>query len=225
MISLKQFTLYCYHKYKNRHQVIFDSSVYLSHQCKFEGMNRVGSHTYFYGEMGLGSYIGNRCNISAYIGRFTSIGNNVSQIIETHPFKEPFVTTSPMFFSLKKQTGYTFAKKKKVEEYMFYDKEREIAVRIGNDCWLGNDVCLIGGVQIGDGAVVLSRAIVTKDVPPYAIVGGIPAKVIGYRYNENTIELLQRVKWWEKSIEWMREYWELLCDMDAFKHYFSKDVS
>jgi acetyltransferase-like isoleucine patch superfamily enzyme len=137
----------------------------------------------------MGSYIGGNCYISADIGRFSSLGNRITQIVETHPIKEPFVTTSPMFFSQKKQTGSTFAKKQIAEEYRFYDKEREIAFRIGNDCWVGNDVCFIGGVQVGDGAVVLSRAIVTKDVPPYAIVGGVPAKVIGYRYDENTIKI------------------------------------
>ena len=107
-----------------------------------------------------------------------------------------------------------------IKEYMFFDKERQIAVKIGNDCWIGYDVCFIGGVQIGDGAVVLSRAYVTKDVPPYAIVGGIPAKVIGYRYDEDTIKLLQEVQWWNQDVEWMKVHSDLLCDMEAFKNYW-----
>lgn len=189
----------------------------MSHRCVFEGMNAVGSCSDFYGRMGVGSYVGSNCHISADIGRFSSLGNGLSQIVETHPLKEPFVTTSPMFTSIRKQTGYTFAKKQMTEEYRFYDKEREVAFRIGNDCWVGNDVCFVGGVQVGDGAVVLSRAIVTKDVPPYAIVGGVPARVISYRYDDETIQFLMKVQWWNHDMEWLKEHWELFSDMKAFK--------
>lgn len=214
---IRRFLLYCYHKYKHRHLVMFDSTAYLSHRCLFEGMNRVGGYTSFYGRMGRGSYIGNDCHISADIGRFTSIGNHVTQILESHPYKEPSVTTSPMFYSLKRQNGHTFAKKQMAEEYRYYDKEREIAFRIGNDCWVGNDVCFIGGVQVGDGAVILTRALVAKDVPPYAIVGGIPAKVIGYRYDEETIDFLMEVQWWNKDVKSIEEHWESFSDMERFK--------
>lgn len=223
MILKKRFRhqlLFLYHKYKNRKKVVFPYSSTMSRQCVFEGMNRVGAKTSFYGTMGLGSYVGSHCKISADIGRFSSIGNSISQIVESHPYKEPFVTTSPMFYSQKKQTGHTFAKKQMVEEYNFYDTNRKIAFRIGNDCWVGNNVCFIGGVQVGDGAVVLSRAIVTKDVPPFAIVGGIPAKIIGYRYDEKTIKFLQEIKWWEQDLEWLKNHAELLCDMEAFKEYW-----
>lgn len=220
---LKHLLLYLYHKHKNRHRVRFPYSAYLSHRCEFEGMNAVYAHTDFYGRMGRGSYIGNDCHISADIGRFSSLGNRITQIVETHPMKEPFVTTSPMFISTRKQTGFTFAKSQIAEEYRFYDPLREIAFRIGNDCWVGNDVCFIGGVQVDDGAVVLARAIVTKDVPPYAIVGGIPAKVIGYRYDEDTIKMLLEVQWWNKPVEWLQEHADLLCDMDKFKKYFKQE--
>ena len=220
---LKHLLLYIYHKHKNRHLVRFPYSAYLSHRCEFEGMNVVCANTDFYGMMGRGSYIGGDCHISADIGRFSSLGNRITQIVETHPIHEPFVTTSPMFTSLRKQTGYTFATRQIAEEYRFYDQKREIAIQVGNDCWIGNDVCFIGGVKVGDGAVVLSRAIVTKDVPPYAIVGGIPAKVIGYRYDEETIKLLQKVQWWNMPVEWLKEHADLLCDMDKFKEYFRSE--
>lgn len=216
--------LYIYHKNKNGDKVRFPYSAQMSHRCEFEGMNAIGAHSGFYGKMGLGSYIGANCHISADIGRFSSLGNRITQIVETHPYKEPFVTTSPMFFSTKGQTGYSFAKRQAAEEYKFYDKGREIAFHIGNDCWVGNDVCFIGGVQVGDGAVVLTRAIVTKDVPPYAIVGGIPAKVIGYRYDEETIKFLLKVQWWNQNVEWFKEHADLLCDMEAFKKYFKQEI-
>lgn len=214
---LRRLALYCYHKYKHRHLVRFDSTAHLSYRCQFEGMNKVYPHSSFLGKMGRGSYIGNDCHISADIGRFTSIGNHVTQILESHPYKGPFVTTSPMFYSLRRQNGHTFAKRQMAEEYRYYDNEREIAFRIGNDCWVGNDVCFIGGVQVGDGAVILTRALVTKDVLPYAIVGGIPAKVIGYRYDEETIDFLMKVQWWNKDVKWIEEHWESFSDMERFK--------
>lgn len=217
---LKHLLLYLYHKHKNRHLVRFPYSTQMSHRCVFEGINKIGEHVTFLGKIGLGSYIGTGSNISADIGRFTSIGRRTSQIIVSHPYKEPFVSTSPIFYSLIEQSGKSFAKKQMVKEYKYYDEKRKIAFCVGNDCWIGYDVCFIGGVQIGDGAVILSRAVVTKDVPPYAIVGGIPAKIIGYRYDEKTIQFLQKVQWWNKDIVWLKEHSELLCDMEKFKTYF-----
>src|SRR5699024_1473398 len=73
---------------------------------------------------------------------------------------------------------------------------REPAPRIGNDVWLGSHVAVLRGVTIGDGAIVASGAVVTKDVPAYAIVGGVPASLIRYRFDEQTIERLQELRWW-----------------------------
>lgn len=73
--------------------------------------------------------------------------------------------------------------------------------------------------------MVLANAWVTKDVPPYAIVGGTPAKVISYRYDEATVQFLLRVRWWENSREWLEKHWELLCDMDALKNYYNEKES
>jgi acetyltransferase-like isoleucine patch superfamily enzyme len=73
-------------------------------------------------------------------------------------------------------------------------------VTIGNDVWTGHNVNVMAGVNIGDGAVIAAGSVVTKDVPPYAIVGGVPATVIRYRFSEKTIERLLRVKWWELEL-------------------------
>ncbi|ENX6806719.1 TPA: CatB-related O-acetyltransferase, partial [Escherichia coli] len=67
---------------------------------------------------------------------------------------------------------------------------------IGNDVWIGNDVVLKGGIAIGDGAVIAANSVVTKDVPPYAIVAGVPAKIIRFRFDSNVIDELLRIKWW-----------------------------
>lgn len=76
---------------------------------------------------------------------------------------------------------------------------------IGNDVWIGNNAIIMQGVKIGDGAVVAAGAVVTKNVPPYAIVGGVPAKILRYRFNDNIIEKLLQLKWWDKDIIWCNE--------------------
>lgn len=217
---MKSILLYIYHKCKNRRLVKFSRSSYISHRSVFEGMNMVGDKAAYHGKMGLGSYIGEKTCLNADIGRFSSIGPNVKVVNATHPMKEPFVTTSPLFFSLDKTKtplGKTFAQRQRVEEFRYYDKEREIDIKIGNDCWIGEGVTFIGGVEVHDGGVVLAGAYVVKDVPAYAIVGGVPAKVIGYRYDDETIALLLNAKWWDNNEEWFQNNWELLCDMTEFK--------
>jgi virginiamycin A acetyltransferase len=72
---------------------------------------------------------------------------------------------------------------------------------VGNDVWLGYDSLLMPGVRIGDGAIVATRALVTKDVPPYAIVGGNPARIIRMRFNESTVAALLAIRWWDWDIE------------------------
>ena len=76
---------------------------------------------------------------------------------------------------------------------------------LGNDVWIGYEAVVMAGVTIGDGAIVASRAVVTRDVPPYAIVGGVPAKVIKYRFDQATVENLLRIKWWEWPAERIRQ--------------------
>lgn len=76
---------------------------------------------------------------------------------------------------------------------------------IGNDVWIGSGAVIQTGVKIGDGAIIGSRAVVTKDVPPYAIVAGVPAKIIRYRFNEDIIKQLLNVCWWNLSHEEIRQ--------------------
>lgn len=77
---------------------------------------------------------------------------------------------------------------------------------IGNDVWIGYEAVVMAGVHIGDGAIVAARAVVTKDVPPYTIVGGTPAKEIRKRFDENTITQLQKLQWWNWSMEEIRRH-------------------
>jgi acetyltransferase-like isoleucine patch superfamily enzyme len=212
---LKKLIKYLYQKIIYWNKLTFFYSDFIVHGSHFEGANKLYPNTTFSGNLGYGSYVSSNCSIEANIGRFTSVAPNVHVNIGFHPFSLPYVTTSPLFYSLKKQCGKTFAK------YQVLNELRNPPT-IGNDCWIGECVFITGGVTIGDGAVVLSGAVVTKDVPPYAIVGGVPAKVLKYRYDEKTIDFLLGIKWWENSIEWLKDNWELLNDMDKLKSYYSK---
>ena len=77
---------------------------------------------------------------------------------------------------------------------------------IGNDVWIGYEAVIMSGVKIGDGAIIGTRALVTKDVPPYAIVGGVPAKIIRKRFDEQTIEKLLKIKWWDWDKEKIKKH-------------------
>ena len=204
--------LYIRLKYYRKLAVKHNSTISIT--STFEGANKVGPNSYFSGSMGYGSYIGGYCSIAANIGRFTSIAPYVHSNRGIHPYTFPYVTTCPMFFSLQKQNGKTFAKKQTFIEY----KDKPI---IGNDCWIGENVFVSGGVKIGDGAVVLAGAVVTKDIPDYAIVGGVPAKIIKYRYDNETIAFLQKIRWWNNSIDWLEKNWELLNDIQKLKEYYN----
>lgn len=86
---------------------------------------------------------------------------------------------------------------------------------IGNDVWIGDGVLILSGVRIGDGAVVAARAVVTKDVPPYAIVGGIPAKIIRMRFSPEIVAALLRISWWDWPLERINSELHALCDDDV----------
>lgn len=186
-------------------------------------MCQIHPHSSFHGSLGMGSYVEAYTSLNARVGRFTSIAPYVRCNAGAHAYQAPFATTSPCFFSLnlrKFQCGSTFASEQLFEEQRLIDLESKIAVEIGNDVWIGEGAFLVGGITIGDGAMVLAHAVVTKDVPPYAIVGGVPAKVLRYRYDKETIEFLLKVKWWNNSIGWFKQNWRLLSDIEKLKEYY-----
>lgn len=155
--------------------------------------------------------------IKADVGRFTSIAPGVTSVTGRHPIKSPFATTSPFFYMKDISFAQSFATEDMYQSSAYYDSSRKILVKIGNDCWIGQGALLVGGICVGDGAVVLAHAVVTKDVEPYAIVGGVPARVIGYRYDEETIRFLLKRQWWNESEAWLREHWRLLTDIESLK--------
>lgn len=204
-------------KIKFRGKLILSFSSDVGIKSYFEGANKIYSNTKFRGKLGYGSYIGPNCDIIAKIGRFCSIAPYVRINPGIHPYTYPYVTTCPMFFSTRKQNGKTFA-----EENLF-NETKGITV-VGNDCWIGENVFIASGVTIHDGGIVLAGAVVTKDVPPYTIVGGIPAKIVKKRYSDEDILFLLNLKWWEKDLIWLRNNSKLLCNIDKLKSLLNCDV-
>jgi acetyltransferase-like isoleucine patch superfamily enzyme len=159
------------------------------------------------------SYALSRLNVHATIGRYCSISWNVRVMGAQHAIR--FVTSSEIIyrrhgiFADALPEGWPFAQNKQVLE-----------VTIGNDVWIGQDVLIKPGIRVGDGAVIAAAAVVTKDVPDYTIVGGVPARPIRARFPEKIVHGLTRLQWWryaipdmpdapwhqvERFIDWMAE--------------------
>jgi acetyltransferase-like isoleucine patch superfamily enzyme len=137
------------------------------------------------------SYIGENSVISyCSIGKYCSIADNTYIGGGSHPLS--FVSTSPAFCEGRNCLNKHFA-------YHQFNSYRSIT--IGNDVWIGKGVCIKAGVIISDGAVVGMGAVVTKDIGPYEIWAGNPAKLIRKRFDEQTIQKLLKIKWWNKSEE------------------------
>lgn len=165
---------------------------------KFESNNSIGDFVNLSNcSIGNHTYISSQsiiCNTK--MGRFCSVGAGVKIGLGIHPSTD-FVSTHPLFYSLRKQSGNTFVTKQKFQE------EKEIIV--GNDVWIGANAIIIDGIKIGDGAIIAAGAVVTKDVSPYEIVGGVPAKLIRKRFDESKIQFLLESKWWNQSDSWLKE--------------------
>lgn len=222
-MSIRSFIKTVYYKLFVPSSVRIPLSAILDNKVSFEGCCQLHPYVKFCGRLGYGSYIGPYSKVSAKIGRFTSIASHVCTIAGRHAYQAPFATTCPMFFSLNpnhSQSGSTFATEQMFEELKFAVPETHLDVEIGNDVWIGERAILIGGIHIADGAVVLAGAVVTKDVPPYAIVGGVPAKIIRYRYDEEIINFLLNIQWWNNSEDWFKEHWRLLTDIDRLKAFY-----
>lgn len=182
------------------------ATVLEGHHFFYKNVNIVGSC------VGLGTYIATESNLShCQIGRWCSIGPFVSIIIGEHPIRE-FISTHPAFFSNRKQAGFTFSEINQFEEYKYADPHSGKYAIIGNDVWIGEGAKIRSGITIGDGAIIAAYALVTKDVPPYAIVGGIPAKIISYRFDEEKCRDLLEKKWWNHDWEWIKK------NMDYFSN-------
>lgn len=142
---------------------------------------------FYRGRIGKYSYIGNNSFVSdTDIGSFTSISTNCYIGGTSHP--TDWVSTSPVFHKWENIMKKNFAR----HEFEIFKR-----TTIGNDVWIGNRVMIKAGVKISDGAVVGMGSIVTKDIGPYEIWAGNPARLIRKRFDDETIDALEKMKWWE----------------------------
>lgn len=201
---------------------IFENEGYNKEDIIYKGC-KIGRYTYGYESL-LSDY-----PLASYIGRYTSINytariwnNHPMDCITTHPFLD-----YPLFYrweEYQSRQNYAYKYGKYFDNAAFeispLRNNREVI--IGNDVWIGANVILLPGIKIGDGAIVASGAVVTKDVDAYTVVGGVPAKFIKFRFNKEEIDLLEKTKWWDWATEEIEKNIELFYQPKAFLQVLKK---
>ena len=207
IVSLRRRHIYI-HK-----SVRFNRSTYL---CGYNKIHKGTSIVKSF--IGRNTYIGENCCLNnVRIGNFCSIANNIRVESSVHP-THTFVSTSPVFYSTFNQTGQSFVETSLFNEFLTIDGRNCI---IGNDVWIGTNVLIKGGIRIGDGAIIAMGAVVTKDVEPYSIVAGVPAKEIRKRFTNEEIEYLIKSGWWDKEDVFLKQNVESFSNIML---YTSKDL-
>ena len=208
--------LHCIKQFIHRKRIgstcSFGKSTTIDSTARFEGENLLLNHSVFLNSsMGYASYVSDHSFIkNTVIGRYTCIANEVMTVAGNHPLS--FASVHPAFYSTTQKLSYV--KQNKFDDFHYLDSQQKISVVIGNDVWIGARATILEGITIGDGAIVAAGAIVTKDVPPYAIVGGVPARIIKYRFDEETIQKLLKLKWWEKDEAWIKSHADDFDDVE-----------
>lgn len=171
--------------------------LYMADDCELEPYSHILSGRGIPARMGAFSYSGSQLLPNTQVGRYCSIGQSVGFIQSTHPAE--WVTTSSITYAPRAHQGFM--------HYLTQDREGSDWIRrdyadltgpviIGHDVWIGTGALFTKGLTVGNGAIIAAAAVVTKDVPPYAIVGGNPARVIRMRFPDDIVERLLAIGWW-----------------------------
>lgn len=176
---------------------------------------RVGKDVVIRGTTGLGryTYIGDNTYIDYcdHIGNFCSISRDVSLGLRDHAMDH--IGTSPLFYSNLREW---------LDQTTFDDQACGPA-HIGDDVLISAKAIVLAGVTVGTGAVVAAGAVVTSDVPPYAVVGGVPARILKYRFEEDTVQRLLASQWWLLPEDTLRNYQAYFSNPEAFLERLAQD--
>lgn len=158
-------------------------------------------------KIGRCSYVANKTKIAnATLGQFCSIGPRVNLGgLGKHPTH--WVSSHPVFYSNLRQINLQFVATSKFDEFG--------KTIVGHDVWIGAGATVLDGITIGNGAIVAAGAVVVRDIPPYTIVGGVPAKIIRKRFDEDVIIRLNQIEWWNYSIDTLKNASDLFCGMET----------
>ena len=166
-----------------------------------------------------GKYIPN-----VLIGNFCSLAGNIKFFIgHNHEYKN-IVTTYPFDSAGLVQQICSYANVEKLNYFPHEERyDNHFQIIIGNDVWIGNGATILGGVKIGSGAIIGANSVVAKNIPPYAIAVGNPARVIKYRFDAETIKKFMAVKWWNWDIKKILDNVIKMKDVENFlaEHYQS----
>jgi acetyltransferase-like isoleucine patch superfamily enzyme len=183
-----RYLLKLFYRFKAKNLTL-SCGVRLGRNITFGSYNRIYTDTKLSNcSLGDFTYVSNdSCINNVDIGKFCSIGPGVRTGMGIHP--TDMVSTHPIFYSTLGQAGVTA-----VKQNFFHESRR---THVGSDVWIGANVVIHDGVVVGDGAVIASGSVVNKDIKPYSVVGGVPAKIIKYRFNDKIIDKLLREAWWD----------------------------
>lgn len=199
-------------RYRFNGKCRFSFKTILNSKTFLENSVRLGPGHFENSSIGFGTYVASGILSNCTVGRFCSIGHNFSYVGVTHP--TDFVSTYPGFYDSLSKPLFSTHSNKKFKEYLLTKNSK--AIEIGNDVWIGNNVVCKGGITIGDGAIIGYGSNVTKDVPPYSIVAGNPAKIIRYRFNQDIINTLLLKRWWEWPLEKIKNNRDSFLNINDF---------
>lgn len=222
MRVLSKLKVYFYKKSLSKNNNLFKGKVSLNLKTKMGINNEVELNVDIRSsEIGKNNLIGkNNFLINTKIGNFCQLAPDVRVVIGSHPFK-PYVSFATCFYSVEKYHHLTYADRNKRKDYTMLDDK--FFVKIGHDVWIGEGVKILDGVTIGNGAMIAAGAVVTEDVLPYSVVGGVPAKKIKMRFNEEEIKFFEEFNWYEKDESFFKTHWEKFSNIEEFINYFKNN--
>ncbi len=209
VIWLKRFVLTLLELYRNKEKKIKIGNLVVTNNVKFSNYNYIYDQCLIHNSnFGNFTYVASGTQmINTKVGAFCSIGPECRIGLGKHPTKG-FISTHPIFFSTLKQCGISFSTENYFDEFD--------SIEIGHDVWIGSRASVVDGVKIGNGVIVAAGAVVTKDIPDYAVVGGIPARIISYRFNEEQKEFINSSRWWNYEEDFLRQHYRKMHNFESF---------